>query len=394
MSSFDRPGRPERQKRRTFGISWWGNAWVSAVEQLAELDQSRLARGRTYARWNYVGPLTVEPGAVRARVAGSRATPYHTYVKVTVFSNAQWDALLDVVASKVAHAAALIDSELTSDLVDDARDAGIELLPSPGDLTTGCSCPDDANPCKHAAALCFLFADLLDDDPFALLHLRGRTQADVGMALRERRRQTTKAPSNGQTQTTTDEITAREAFATRPTTPLPSIPKAPSHPGMPAPLVGDFPTASGVQTHDLEVLAQATAQRAWEMCTGVGDSGLNDSAYVDLIRRLAPLLDTPEFDTACRNSRRIRSSLEEDARLWVKGGKLALSEATSSWAPDLDALQPAVKHLEESGPVSIDNNRVTSANTARQLRLGQSGQWYEYRLQGRQWHFADLINIP
>lgn len=392
MSSYDRPSRPQRQKRRSFGVSWWGNAWVEAVEQLADLNQSRLARGRTYARWNYVGALTVEPGVIRARVAGSRATPYHTYVKVSAFTDVEWRALLDVVAGKVAHAAALIDSELTSELVDDARDVGIELLPGPGDLTTGCTCPDDVDPCKHAAAVCYLFADLLDDDPFALLHIRGRTQAEVSNGLRERRRLTA-TTKGARTIAADDEVIAKAVFAEQQRGPLPHVPKAPQHPGTPASVVAEFASSDEVDVHDLEILAQAAAQRAWEMCTGIGNSGLKESSYLDLVRRLAPLLGTPEFDVACSHSRRIKSSVEQDARLWIKGGLLALREADVIWHPEPEVLAPAVQLLQADGPVDVRNNRVTCSAANRQLRLGESGQWYEFHQRGTQWLFVDLVDL-
>ena len=45
------------------------------------------------------------------------------------------------------------DGELEPGIVDDAREAGVELLPSRNDLKPHCSCPDDAVPCKHAAAV-------------------------------------------------------------------------------------------------------------------------------------------------------------------------------------------------------------------------------------------------
>src|SRR6266496_1095821 len=48
-----RPGAARRQlmpPRRTFGNTWWGAAWVDALEQRAKLDPNRLPRGRTYAR--------------------------------------------------------------------------------------------------------------------------------------------------------------------------------------------------------------------------------------------------------------------------------------------------------------------------------------------------------
>ena len=47
---------------RTFGVTWWGRAWVDALEGRAQLDPNRLPRGRTYARTGRVGELKVLPG--------------------------------------------------------------------------------------------------------------------------------------------------------------------------------------------------------------------------------------------------------------------------------------------------------------------------------------------
>ena len=55
-----------------FGHTWWGRAWVEALEQRARVDPNRLARGRTYARQDRVTSLSVEPGRVLASVRGSR----------------------------------------------------------------------------------------------------------------------------------------------------------------------------------------------------------------------------------------------------------------------------------------------------------------------------------
>ena len=54
---------------RQFGSTWWGEAWVSALEGRASLDPNRLARGRTYARQDRVARLEVERGQ------GHRARP-------------------------------------------------------------------------------------------------------------------------------------------------------------------------------------------------------------------------------------------------------------------------------------------------------------------------------
>ncbi|HEU4618687.1 MAG TPA: SWIM zinc finger family protein, partial [Gammaproteobacteria bacterium] len=55
------------------------------------------------------------------------------------------------------------------------------------DLRTDCSCPDDANPCKHVAAVHFVLGEAFDRDPFLLFELRGRSRAQVLETLRAAR---------------------------------------------------------------------------------------------------------------------------------------------------------------------------------------------------------------
>ena len=49
-----------------------------------------------------------------------------------------------------------------------------------------CTCPDQANPCKHLAATAYVLAEKLDRDPYLLFLLRGRSAAQVEEELRER----------------------------------------------------------------------------------------------------------------------------------------------------------------------------------------------------------------
>jgi uncharacterized Zn finger protein len=54
-------------------------------------------------------------------------------------------------------------------------------------MRTTCSCPDDANPCKHIAAVHYLLGERFDEDPFLMFLLRGRSQDEIVAALRARR---------------------------------------------------------------------------------------------------------------------------------------------------------------------------------------------------------------
>ena len=117
--------------------------------------------------------LVVEGGEVRAPVYGSEISAYRVWVRVRPFSEDEWTRAIDAIAAKAGHAVALLDGELAPGIVGDLDDAGLSLLPGPGEVGTTCTCPDWANPCKHAAAVCDLIAELSDRDPFTVLQLRG-----------------------------------------------------------------------------------------------------------------------------------------------------------------------------------------------------------------------------
>ncbi len=170
-----------------FGSTWWGKAWIEALEKRAVHDPNRLPRGRTYARRGNAGELAIGPGEVRGRVIGSRPDPYDVLLTVREFRDDEWDCVLDAIVAKAAHAAALLDGELAPEIVADARSVEVELLPASGELRTACSCPDDAEPCKHAAAVCYAVAGALDADPFVLLELRGMGRLELIDAIRARR---------------------------------------------------------------------------------------------------------------------------------------------------------------------------------------------------------------
>jgi hypothetical protein len=85
----------------------------------------------------------------------------------------------------VGFAAQLLAGEVPPALEDAFRDAGVNLFPSTwGDMRANCNCPDWENPCKHIAAVLYVYADLLDADPWQLLLWRGRTREDILGPLR------------------------------------------------------------------------------------------------------------------------------------------------------------------------------------------------------------------
>ncbi len=179
-------GIKAKSRRGKFAQSWWGTRWIDALKPL--IDTNRLSRGRSYARRGQVLNIDVEPGEIKARVQGSRRHPYRVTIELRPLTDAQWSRTLDALADQAIFAAQLLNEEMPDEIEDVFIKLGVPLFPTAqSDLTTSCSCPDWANPCKHIAAVYYLLAERFDADPFLLFELRGRNKETLIAELRERR---------------------------------------------------------------------------------------------------------------------------------------------------------------------------------------------------------------
>jgi uncharacterized Zn finger protein len=361
---------------------------VTALEERARLDPNRLPRGRSYARSGTVEELVIGPGEVRAAVQGRRVRPYQVRVRIRQLQAAEWERVLDAIAAQIGHAAALLDGELLPEVAEDVRSAGTDLLPGPGELQPRCSCPDWADPCKHAAAVCYLVADALDANPFALLLLRGRSREEVLAALRARRRSgdlDTDA-TGGEGLAIDPGIDAREAYR-RSLAAVPAPPLPPQRPGRPAVLPVDPPPGSSLRHDDLVALAADAAARAWELATGSGDGGLSLDLEADLARRAAGLLGASGGMAALAASAGMPSrELLRWAVTWQQAGRGGLDALRTTWQPeaaDLAEGRAALDRPVGAGVVRAWRNRLTRGGL--QLRLGSDGLWYRFVHPGGDW---------
>jgi len=173
-------------QRGAFAKNWWAAQWIEALERL--VDSGRLSRGRSYARKGQVLSIGETKNGVAARVQGSRSTPYKILIQVAPLTDAQWEKVLDALAEQAIFTAQLLAGDMPRDIDAAFKTAGVSLFPAKrGDLTTDCSCPDFANPCKHVAATHYILCERFDEDPFLLFRLRGRTQEQILQGLRQRR---------------------------------------------------------------------------------------------------------------------------------------------------------------------------------------------------------------
>jgi uncharacterized Zn finger protein len=175
-------------KLKQVGTTWWGQCWIQALERISVAYSSRLARGRTYARAGRTHDLVVENGTVRAKVTGSRPTPYKVTIELKRISDAAWNQAIAAMTAKAQFSAELLAGQMPREIDLAFRSGNASLFPTQaGDLTTHCNCPDSANPCKHIAATHYVLGEAFDRDPFLLFELRGRSKDQVLALLRTAR---------------------------------------------------------------------------------------------------------------------------------------------------------------------------------------------------------------
>lgn len=373
-----------------FAATWWGNAWVDALEDTA-LDPARLARGKTYARGGHVDAITVTPGRVVAYVHGSRPRPYRAEIRLRTLGDDDWERFLDEAAARPEHIAALLDKD-----VPHALEAVTGLLPAPGDLVPDCSCPDDGYPCKHAAALCYQSARLLDEDPFVLFLMRGRGEQEILAALTRRnaaraaaehaaRAGRAEPDGNGAGLPGLPAVPARTVLA--PTTghrlpPLPQPLPAPPAPGRPAVFPAD-PEAPDPLALDL--LATEAAARAHTLLTTGHDPVADLTPWQDAVRLAAAhpgsgltASTRALYRDLARALDRTPTDLARAVAAWRQGGAAGLAVLEEAWDPPAGPFDRARPGLLAADLPAFRPWRNRLSSRTMQLRLGRDGLWYGY----------------
>lgn len=389
-----------------FASSWWGEAWLDALERSARLDPNRLSRGRTYARHGAVGALDVAPGRVGARVQGQHGRYYEAEVEVRTIEGDAWGAIADAIAAKAAHSAALADGELDPAIVDDVRSVGLELLPGPGDIRPHCTCPDWAEPCKHAAAVCYAVAAELDRDPFVLFLLRGIGRDELtGLVAARRGGGSAPAPDRNAALG----VVAADAWAGRSlaeaeaaTMPVPTrlsgAASAPRRPTTPLPWDVSPARTGGVDPARVDELALDATVRAWRTLVDGVPTGLDGTPRGDLARR-AVAAGPRELTPLAARSRLHTDTLAAWAEAWRLGGDPAVEVVADedSWSIDQQRLADGRTELVSLGvarsSVALNYDSLGMPKGTKVV-IGPDGRWYRLQATARarglgdQWRLA------
>jgi uncharacterized Zn finger protein len=185
---------PRRSNARA--STWWGKAWVRAVEEAAYTERD-LAAARTLSRSGRIGGISLDEAGGFVAAVEDRDGLWTVSGSVPVLDGQACDTLVEIVAAENGRIAALMAGDLPHLLVEHAEEAGVELLPYGGELASGCSCPAWVDPCVHALGVLYQLTWLLEADPFVLLRLRGLTRDDLLARLHARANARAKAGGSG-----------------------------------------------------------------------------------------------------------------------------------------------------------------------------------------------------
>ncbi|MFD8453760.1 SWF or SNF family helicase [Streptomyces coelicoflavus] len=375
-----------------FAQTWWGRAWLKALEDAA-MDTAQVKAGRRLARAGAVGAVSVRPGRITAVVQDRDRTAHRADVLLERLSDAQWDRFVDMAIERSGHVAALLDRDMPPHLVEDAAAAGIDLLPGMGDLEPACDC-GAWDHCGHTAALCYQVARLLDQDPFVLLLMRGRAESAVLDAL-----QTQRSTPAEEATSRAEGVDAAEAYAVgQVLPPLPAAPALREGPGAPPSLDTETAPPPGIDPPALVLLAARTATEAHRLLAEALRSGHDRQAVPpeptvaqDAVRLAAGDPGPGVLDRLGEGSGRTREQLAAAVRAWRLGGATAVTVLEEEWVVEGDTLARARAALESSWEederpsLRARANRWTVAGAPHQIRLDRDGRWWPYRREHGRW---------
>lgn len=177
---------PVQIEGRKITTTFWGKAWCDNLEAYSDYE-SRLPRGRTYARNRSVIDLKISKGTITALISGSEV--YTAHVKIDPIPTKQWEVLKKESAGKVGSLIELLGGKLSQEVMAIMTNLETGLFPKPKEIHLDCSCPDWAGLCKHLAGVLYGVGSRLDTRPELLFLLRSVNheelidEASLGMTI-------------------------------------------------------------------------------------------------------------------------------------------------------------------------------------------------------------------
>ncbi|MGN6542972.1 MAG: SWIM zinc finger family protein, partial [Ginsengibacter sp.] len=119
-----------------------------------------------------VTSININENTIKAKVTGSRPKPYDITIVVPPLFEEEQNILVENIRNNPLLLSQLLNRQLPHELLSLAESKGIKIFPkSWQDIKLNCSCPDWAVPCKHLAAVIYIIANEIDQNPFLVFNL-------------------------------------------------------------------------------------------------------------------------------------------------------------------------------------------------------------------------------
>jgi uncharacterized Zn finger protein len=164
--------------------AWWARRWQTWLKQLGlDITSDGGVRGCRVKR------MEVSPGLIMAQVQDRELGAATVEIRLPTLDDAQWERIIGVLGSQAIYVAQLLAGNMPSEIESMFAGVGAALLPeSLDELQQSCSaCTPGAKPCRPLSAVYWQLGEMLAEDPWLLLRLRGRDRQQVLASIHERR---------------------------------------------------------------------------------------------------------------------------------------------------------------------------------------------------------------
>ncbi|HHW86366.1 MAG TPA: hypothetical protein GX400_09175 [Chloroflexi bacterium] len=195
--------------------AWWVRRWTKFMQQLGVTTDAAALRGLRVKR------LEVQPGLLQAQVVERDNGVTLVEVRFPTLTDAQWEAIIDALGSQALFVAQLLAGNMPAEIEQVFADAGSWLLPATADDIEQLCTPAGGKPtpadstCRPLVAAYLQLSEMVTEDPWLLLRLRGCDREQVLAALQEKRNRETQALA-AQSTPLLEQPAAEPAFYTPP----------------------------------------------------------------------------------------------------------------------------------------------------------------------------------
>lgn len=167
--------------------AWWLHRWTKFLQQIGVDVSPAALRGLRVKR------LEIQPGVVQAQVVERENGAIHVEVTFPVLTDEQWAFIIDELGSQAIFVAQLLAGDMPAEIEQLFAKAGSWLLPADADaLDHRCASAGEVlapvqTPCRALNAVYAQLGEMVAEDPWLLLRLRGLDRQQVLATLQEKR---------------------------------------------------------------------------------------------------------------------------------------------------------------------------------------------------------------